>query len=295
MSELIKDELKERRPNIATSSLTTYTSLLSNLHKAVFGGDTAIDLANFAKKEAIVKVLKTFPLNRCKTTLSALVVLTGINSYREMMLEQITQYNAEQSKQVKNEKQKANDISKDEVDEEFKELKETATALYKKRKLNIDDLQQIQQFIILALMGGMFIPPRRAEYTKMKLNNVDKSKDNYIAGNKFIFNTYKTSKFYGEQELAIPTQLRTILKKWTAVNPTDTLLFDNKFQPLTNVNLNQRINKVFGNKKVGVNGMRHVYMSEKYGSSIDTDKAIAADLEAMGSSKSQKKVYIKED
>jgi len=36
-------------------------------------------------------------------------------------------------------------------------------------------------------------------------------------------------------------------------------------------------------------------MSEKYAESIETDKAIAKDLEKMGSSASQKKVYIKED
>ena len=128
----------------------------------------------------------------------------------------------------------------------------------------------------------------------MKINKIDKDKDNYIQGNKLVFNTYKTSKFYGKQEINMPPALRNILKKWISVNPTDHLLFDNKYNPLTNVNLNQRINKIFG-KKVGVNGLRHTYMSEKYAESIETDKAIAKDLEKMGSSASQKKVYIKED
>ncbi len=294
MSELIKNALKKARPNIAQTSLTTYTSLLTNLHKKVYGDDKEIDLDNFKKREKIIEVLKEMPINRCKTTLSGLVVLTGDNKYRELMLDEINKYNNEVSKQEKNDKQKENDIDKEDIAVEFKELKETATSLYKKRKLNIDDLQTIQQFIILSLMGGMFIPPRRSEYTKMKINKIDKDKDNYIQGNKLVFNTYKTSKFYGKQEITIPPALRNILKKWISVNPTDHLLFDNKYNPLTNVNLNQRINKIFG-KKVGVNGLRHTYMSEKYADSIETDKAIAKDLEKMGSSASQKKVYIKED
>jgi|DEB0MinimDraft_6_1074348.scaffolds.fasta_scaffold36851_2 hypothetical protein len=294
MSELIKNALKKARPNIAQTSLTTYTSLLTNLHKKVYGDDKEIDLDNFKKREKIIEVLKEMPINRCKTTLSGLVVLTGDNKYRELMLDEINKYNNEVSKQEKNDKQKENDIDKEDIAVEFKELKETATSLYKKRKLNIDDLQTIQQFIILSLMGGMFIPPRRSEYTKMKINKIDKDKDNYIQGNKLVFNTYKTSKFYGKQEITMPPALRNILKKWISVNPTDHLLFDNKYNPLTNVNLNQRINKIFG-KKVGVNGLRHTYMSEKYAESIETDKAIAKDLEKMGSSASQKKVYIKED
>ena len=293
MRELIKDELKKQRPNIATSSLTTYTSLLKNLYDEVFKGED-FDLGNFKKREPIIEKLKTMPLNRCKTTLSALVVLTGDNKYREMMLDKINSYNKEQSKQVKNEKQEENGVSKDEILEEFREMKEIVSSLYKKKKLNIDDLQTIQQYIILALGGGMFIPPRRAEYTKTKINKIDKDKDNYIQGNKLVFNTYKTSKFYGKQEITMPPALRNIIKKWISVNPTDYLLFDNKYNALTNVNLNQRINKIFG-KKVGVNGLRHSYMSEKYADTIEIEKDIADDLEKMGSSTSQKKVYIKAD
>jgi len=46
---------------------------------------------------------------------------------------------------------------------------------------------------------------------------------------------------------------------------------------------------------VGVNGLRHSYMSEKYADTIEIEKDIADDLEKMGSSTSQKKVYIKAD
>lgn len=294
MSSIITDELKRMRPEIAASSLKTYTSILKNLHKTTFGKDEPITIDSFRKKEDIVKILSNTPINTCKTTLSALVVLTGMNEYRELMLEQIAKYKTNENKQQMSDKQIKNEVSQKEIDDEYNELKKMATALYKKRNVNLDDLQQIQQYIIASLYFGYYIAPRRAENIKVKLKNFKEDEDNYIKGNKIVYNQYKTSKFYGKQEIVMPLPLRKIMKKWMEVNPTNYLLFDTKFQPLTSVSINQRINKLFSTKKVGINGLRHSYMSKKYGSSIDVNKDIADDLEAMGSSSAQEKVYIKE-
>ena len=53
------------------------------------------------------------------------------------------------------------------------------------------------------------------------------------------------------------------------------------------------MNKIFG-KKVGVNQMRHTYLTDKYGDTINKQKQMNADMTEMGSSGSQSKVYIKE-
>ena len=294
MSSIITDELKRMRPDIAESSLKTYTSLLTNLHKSTVGKDEPISIDSFRKKDDIVKTLSNASINTCKTTLSALVVLTGMNEYRELMLEQIAKYKTNENKQQMSEKQVKNEVSQEEIDSEYDELKKIATTLYKKRNINLDDLQQIQQYIIASLYFGYYIAPRRAENIKVKLKDFKPDTDNYIKGNKIVYNQYKTSKFYGKQEILMPPTLRKIIKKWVEVNPTGFLLFDTKFQPLTSVSLNQRINKLFTNKKVGINGLRHSYMSKKYGDTIDTNKDIADDLEAMGSSSAQEAVYIKE-
>ena len=293
MTSIIKEALKKKRDTLSASSLTTYGSVLFNLHKNLFG--TEVDLANFKKVDEIISTLKELPANKCKTTLSALVVLTDNMKYREAMLDKINAHNVEQKKQVKNEKQEAAWVSKEEIEARFSDLKTDAEALYKKSKLTIDDLQNIQQYIILALMGGMYIAPRRAEYVKVKTNTIDKKVDNYMDKNSFVFNTYKTSKYYGQQTLAIPPALMKIIKKWLSVNPTDFLLFDNNYNALTNITFNQRINRIFGNKKVGINGMRPTYLTEKHGDSIAKDKEIAKDLAEMGSSIAQKTVYIKND
>jgi len=292
MTSVIKEALKKRRDTLSASSLTTYGSVLFNLHKKLYGSD--VDLDNFKKVDEIITALKELPPNKCKTTLSALVVLTDNMKYREAMLDKINAHNVETKKQVKNEKQEASWVSKEVIEDRFNDLKKDAEALYKKSKLTIDDLQNIQQFIILALMGGMFVAPRRAEYTKLKTNSIDKKNDNFIDKNNFVFNSFKTSKFYGQQTLAIPPALMKIIKKWLSVNPTDYLLFDNNYNALTNITFNQRINRIFG-KKVGVNGLRHTFLTEKHGDSIEKDKIIAKDLADMGSSIAQKEVYIKKD
>jgi hypothetical protein len=291
MSSVIKDALKKKRDTLSESSIKTYGSILTTLHKKLFGDD--IDVANFKKETEIVKYLEDLAPNKVKTTLSALVVLTDNKKYREIMLDKISKYNQEINKQEKTEKQESNWITQQDIDDKMRVLKKNAKAYYNKEPMTIDDLQNIQQYIILCLYT--MIPPRRSlDFVKAKINSIDKKKDNYISGNQFVFNQYKTAKFYGEQKLAIPKELKTILNKWIKVNPTDNLLFDNRLNPLTAITLNQRINKIF-EKNVGVNGFRHTYLTTKYASVEKQNQAIAEDMTDMGSSITQKKTYIKTD
>jgi len=296
MSSSIREALKTARPTLSDSSLNTYTSILSTLHKAVFG--STIDVSNFKKVDAIVDYVKDIPPNKIKTTLSALVVLTDDKKFRDIMLDKIQDYTKTINGQEKTDKQSDAWITKSDIDNKMVELKRTATYLYKKDKLNIDDLQKIQQYIILSLLGGSYIPPRRSlDFVKMlnpKNKDVKRETDNYILGNTMYFNQYKTAKFYGTQTLPIPKELKTILNKWAKVNPTKTMLFDTNMNPLTNITLNQRINKIFG-KKVGVNGFRHTYLTDKYAETSKAQKELADDLEDMGSSSAQAKTYIKLD
>lgn len=288
----IEEYIKKQRPNISKSSVKTYSSILRNLYKKVFEKDD-IDIDDFEKSEKILRHLKTLEPNKRKTILSALVVITDNKDYRTQMLDDIKDYNKEQSKQEKNEKQVNNWVSQDDVNQLFSKLQTNAKHLYKKPELNNNDLQEIQNFIIISLLGGVFIPPRRSkDYTEFKIKNIDKSKDNYIEKNKFVFNTYKTAKTYGMQSVDIPHGLKLIIKKWLKVNPTDYLLFDSSLNKLSNVKLNQRINKLF-DKKVSVNQLRHTFLSDKYGDLIDKKGQLANDFKDMGSSMIQEPVYIK--
>ena len=289
----LKDDLKQKRPNLSNGSLTTYNSILTTLYKNIFGNDS-LDINKFNDTEKILEHLKSLPPNRRKTILSALVVISDKKPYRDLMLDDIRDYNHEIMKQEKSPAQQLAWVDTNDVKALYEKLKDVGSYIYKKKDLTMNDLQQIQEYIIIALLGGLFIPPRRSlDYCCFKIKNINNDTDNYIDKNQFVFNTYKTAKFYKQQRVDIPKELKTILTKWIKINPTDYLLFDSNKNPLTSVKLNQRMNKIFG-KKVGVNQMRHTYLTDKYGDTISKQKQMNADMTEMGSSGSQSKVYIKE-
>ena len=59
-----------------------------------------------------------------------------------------------------------------------------------------------------------------------------------------------------EKEIVeVPKPLQSILKKWITINPTEYLLFDTNKNKLSSVKLNQRLNKIFNNKKVSINAL----------------------------------------
>jgi hypothetical protein len=289
----IEEIIIENRPNLSKSSIATYKSILKSIHKASFG-DIDIDIKDFDKTKEILKALDEKPITTRKTILSALFVITDNDIYRKKMLEDITDYNKEIGKQEKTEKQKDNWIEKEDISKLFVKYLDNSKYLYKKKNLSMDDLQEIQLFIILCLLGGIYIPPRRSkDYVDFKIKDIDSNTDNFIKGSKLQFNSYKTSKTYGLQTVDVPKPLTVILKKWISINPTDYLLFDSKKQKLTNVKLNQRLNKIFSNNHVGVNSMRKTYLTDKFAVSSDIIKDIDKTFKDMGSSGAQFQTYVK--
>jgi hypothetical protein len=173
-------------------------------------------------------------------------------------------------------------------------LKKQADHLYKQKDLKPNDLQTIQQFIIMSLLSGIFIAPRRSkDYCDFFIKDINKEKQNYLEKNKMIFNSYKTAKTYGKQEIDVPKPLQSILKKWIAINPTKTLLFDSYMNPLSSVKLNQRLNKMFDGNHTSVNALRHTYLTDKYENHSEEQKKLSTDMTNMGSSLSMADTYIK--
>ena len=291
----LKEYIKEKRPTLSASSIVTYNSILRNLYKKCFGaGD--IDTKKFEDTSKILEHLKELPPNKRKTILSALVIITDDKKYRDLMLEDIKEYNHEIGKQEKSDTQKENWVQGDDIKSLWETLKKNTDLIYKKSHLTPLDLQTIQSFIIVSLLGGVFVPPRRSkDLVDWKIKNIDKSKDNYLEKSSIHYNSYKTAKCYGEQVVAIPTPLKNIINKWSKVNPTDFLLFDTNMNPLTSVKLNQRLNKLFDGKKVGVNALRHTYLTDKYADTMEQRKKIDKDMAEMGSSANMLTTYVKEN
>jgi hypothetical protein len=300
--DLIINALRESRPNLSKGSVSTYASLLKTLHKNIFGS-APIDVANFNDVAKIRPFFKDRSPTQSKTTLSALVVLTDNDRYRDMMMEQIQKNTDTTNNQQKTSKQLSSWISGDDIRSVFNSMIKPVDTLFKKSKtvkLSLTELQIIQQFVILALMGGLFIPPRRAmDYTHMRNPSFkgippDKNTDNHIVGNSLVFNQYKTSKFYGTQKVEMDKKLKGILNKWTKINPFEWLFFSGNGKQLNSITFGQRINKMFS-KKVGVNGLRHTYLTEKYEHVSRQQQEMKTDMTDMGSSLNQSNTYIKLD
>jgi hypothetical protein len=264
----------------------------------VFPNDDEMQIKKLDEADKVLEFLKDVEPNKRKTVLSALVVLTGNEKYRQHMLTDIEKYSALIKKQIKSPSQEANWVTMDEVRKRFKELEDESKLVYKKKTLTMSDVQQIQQMVLLALLGGIFIPVRRnLDYVCMKKGGqINKEKDNWFDKKQFHFNMYKTKKFYGEQTLTIPPGLKKIIEKYASLMPhTDYLLFDNNSQPLTSVKLNQRLCKIFDPKKTSVNLLRHSYLTEKFGDQIEKNKAIQKTMGEMGSSPAMLSTYVKHE
>ena len=203
------------------------------------------------------------------------------------------------SKNEKTQTQKDNWIDSDEIKKLFDEHLLVFNNIVKKSKLKdkleMSDLQKAQDFIILILTSGLFIPPRRLlDYTSFIIKDTDQEKDNFFDSKKkkFVFNKYKTNKFYGKQEVELkdPKFLR-YLRAWIRINPYNTLLFDSAGNPLTSVKLNQRMNKLYG-KKISVNILRHSFLSEKY-KDVPKIEEINKTAQDMGNSLNEQLQYMK--
>jgi len=284
----IEKQLRISRPNLSDSSIKTYTSLLQTVYNNIFKKDK-INMTDFKNIDKILNHLKNIkPVTR-KTILSALYVLTKNDDYKINMLEDIKENDIIQEKQEKTETQKNNWLETDKLNETLEELKKKALYAYKSK-----DYQTIQQYILIALLSGKYIPPRRAkDYTEFKIKNIT-ANDNYIKGNKLYFNNYKGSDKKGTQIIEIPLELKRILTKWIKLNPTDYLFFDTHNNKLSNVTLNQRLNKIFGSK-ISVNAMRHTFLTDKHKDTVKNIDELKKDMHSMGSSILQSKVYIKND
>lgn len=282
--------LKDKRPNLTDNSLKSYTSLLWTLNKNLFDEDK-LNMEDLEDTKKVIDYIKTKPLSSYKTILAALYVLTENEVYRELMLDKIKEYKDDKDKNEMNEKQKKEYMTQDAILAKYKELEERAIKLYKKRKdkRTDEDKQKIQDYIIMALMSGIFMQPRRLlDFTELKINNIDKEKDNWIdfKKKKMHYNVYKNSGTKGEDVIELPNDLSKILKKWIRLNSgNEYLLVNTEGNKLSNVTLHSRLKNITG---TGGNMFRHSFLTEKFQDVLE----LKDNMKKMGSSIANINSYI---
>lgn len=291
----IEKMMKEKR-GITDSSALQYLQTLYKLNGSV----PFKNLAWCKKHEAIEKILEPYSLASKRNMVSVLVSILSLVSekktykacyeyWKRRMGELKEEYNNIPAHE-KTEKQEKEWIDWEEVLKKKQELSSAISSFVSNKTLSPKEFEQLQQALVLCLYTC--IQPRRNQdylqmYVVKKLGkDFDKTKNYYeIAGNRFVFNVYKTAKKYGEQVEEVPEELKDILTKYLAHHPgvkskqkEVKLLVKSDGTPFTTVNSITRVlNKIFG-KKVGASMLRHSYLSGKYGAVM---KELEKDTEQM--------------
>jgi hypothetical protein len=305
-----KDKDGKDKDGLAESSSTMYIKSLFNLN-----GKKPFKSLSFLKKTAdIDKALERYAENTKKTLLGIIVgslVISGVKGYGKTLahyqkqlgikakeLRAIENTNDKTEKQSKN-WESLEDINKNKA-ERWTTLKEK---IGKKAKITPAVYEDLLSSLVVALYTDTS-PRRNQDYMRMvvvKKWKPELNKDvNYLdlAGQRFVFNVYKTSRKYGEHIVNIPNELMSVINVYLKYHPLKSskwatpqaFLVYHDGRALTVVNAITRIlNKWFG-KNIGSSMLRHIWMTNKI--NIEALKQTAAD---MGHSLSQNLAYVKND
>lgn len=296
----LKIYIKDKRPNLSDGSLRTYNSILGNLYLQITGKkEIDKEIVPFFHKnpKLVIRHIEGIDnLNRRKTLLAGLVVICdgeeSCDQYRKYMLDLAHDYKKNEEKQEMTESQRKNWVTQDEIKKLYAQLDKECRPYLTKDHLSIAEFNRLQNFVILSLYV-LQAPRRLQDYTEFKLRDIDEKEDNYWSKNKLIFNTYKTAKRHGREEVDLNPKLKFILQKWKVLNPHPYLLMGITGKKFSSSQLQARLNSIFG-KSVSVNILRHSYLTEKY-KNIPAITEMKNTAQAMGHTLEQALEYVKRD
>lgn len=267
MSTDLSSLIRANREHLSNSSIRTYVSILNNLKKKLNLSD-ALNKAGITKHvNAILDSLKEKTPKQRKTVLSALVVMLDdghasdvLNQIRHKMMSDSQKADEEDSKQEMTTSQAENWMSWSDVEKKYAELEKKVKPLWKLEEIPKAVFRFIQQYVILSCF--VRIKPRRSQdWLDFKIHGtIDPKKDNYMKGNKLVFNSFKTKKYLGQQEVDCPPALKKIFTDWARINTHDNLLVDTKGKPMSASQFTQELYSIF-DKNISTNMLRHIYLS----------------------------------
>ena len=297
--EILKTTIKENKPNIAMSTVNSYATNLKSLFYSHNPKKVDVSPEWFLDHEHMLEIMKEEPIVKQSNFLTALIAYDKHNEkYKSALMLLAPQLNKKKDSQIKTEKQTENWKSYDEIKKIYEDMLLICDPLLKsKQPMNKEQMNKLQDFIILSLTCGYWIPPRRSEdWCKMKtgIKNYDNEKDNYIdfINSKFVFNIYKTSKTYDEQEIQIPPKLKRILRRYIKLlDDNEYLLTTQKNTPLSSSYLTKLLNRIFG-ANISTSMLRHIYLTSKY-ENVPALADMQKTAEEMGHSVTEALRYVK--
>ena len=305
----LRQKLKDAR-ELSESTLDSYFSILTKLND----GKSFSNLGFLKNKDSILAKIQTHAESTQKTNLVAIVSCLSLyqdkptykgmyNFFYERMMEAIKREDGK-DKSVKSKTQEDNWMKWDDVLKVRDELAAKFATIAKAKMVTPDMWESALAYLLVSLYT--YIPPRRNQdyqelYVVKKWTDAMPKDKNYydLATRTFVFNKYKTAKSNGVEKIKIESDnplhdvIVSFLKLQPGKKPAEVrLLVNADGSALTATNSVTRIlNKVFG-RKVGSSMLRHIYLSSKYG---DTLEDMKSDSAAMGHSLNMQREYIKKD
>jgi len=305
--EIVKRAIDQAR-NIKPNSLRAYIISINKVHNAIFNKDI-VDKKNpldFLKDEKkVLDTIKDLKINTQKNYLSAVIVGldamndkgiydTELKEYREYLDELNKETIKDLEKNEKTDNQEKNWVSLQALKKVMNSYKRDLIDrdVFKKETITKKQRDILQMWVVANLYLHDDNPPIRLDYGGMKVvKNSDYEKlkkdelesNNYLVvksrTNKFFhFGEYKSKKAHGIKKIPVGKILNSVLNIWLKFNDSGDLLVDSRDKPMNSNQLSKYITKTFSptGKKVSVNLIRHVYISEKHPVEVNDSKAKTA-------------------
>jgi len=310
MLQLARSLITERK--ITESSANAYIKVLYAMNekkafknltflKAVDAIDTKIKTYAESTQRAITaSIVSVLSLYKDKPTFKK-----PYEHFYADMMKGSKEASEEAKKNEKTPTQKDNWISWADVEKKKRELVEDVEKFKDAKELKVREYETLLQLLVLSLYTDV-APRRNQDYLDMYIVKKHTAKmptdKNYldVSAKKFIFNKYKTAKKYGPQTEEIPATLWERVELYLTRHPTwkgkgtapIKFLVTSKGEGIVALNAITRIlNKIF-DKKIGATMLRHIYLSDKFGDTLEDMKKTAT---GMGHSINVQRAYIKKD
>ena len=314
----LKADDKRKSLELEGSSLQKYKSVIKRIYKDLGLSEPLTPELFVKEKDKIIALLSTKPFSTRRHDYTALRVYTNDADYAQKLNEDNVSYRELTEKRERTPKQIENWITRREIYKKLDILKIQRDEAYMKleqgENLTNSDYQAIQLYLLLLLSSDKYFPIARAlDWIAFKVKNIDIEKDNYISDDKtkLVFNTYKTAKSRGQRVLDFSKYkkrnssdfhfyskksadfIKQEILKWISINPTDFLFFDKNGSQLNQVNITQRLNKIFDNRKISINMLRNILLTDRQQKAIRMLQDAKAIMEGGGSSASMLNTYVK--
>jgi len=286
-------QLKEKRPHLKEGSISIYRQGIISLFKTANDKNsikTFTDLDWLSEPTLVGDDISDMTLQTQKILLqSASVFLDAagkdeelVKKYRAALFDVKKLHDKAtegQNKTVKEEENWCSWKSLEKVRNNYKQQLMNLGMLDAKitpDKVKSTQMALFQKWVITSLYT--YQPPVRADYamdilTQSEYDAVsdeEKSKRNYLVINKrekfFHFNKYKTHNLHGDKRVKVNKPMNAVLNKWLNVNKSGWLLLNIRKEPVNENQLGKAVTIAFDpcGKRIGINMLRKIYLTEKY-------------------------------